>query len=331
MADLLSQFISDENSICREERQYALYLYNILQAYHAGNREEPIISIVKEIFAGKTVENYEFVIDNVFYEATFMRDLFEYNRRLHFVKDAVNNDADNIYRVKDPDVLAYEKIRKVKEKDGKEYNFEAISFNYKLFDYLSKNKKWLYYEDGKSDCELVEKMINEAELQVRGLDKEYHIGQYKKSKKDDDKELNKKDKNSVIEDMKYMMNAKPDIAIIYREGVGETKKLLFLECKFESGESNYGKREQTEIQYMIADFLCNETLLDRYGNKIKFGCEVSSLMTKKNENNVKKRKSLKVAFFRYNNNCIRADVKIGIKDLIDCNNLIFGEKENDKN
>lgn len=57
------------------------------------------------------------------------------------------------------------------------------------------------------------------------------------------------------------MNAKPDIAVVYRTS-GQDRYLLFLECKFESGENSYFDQEKTgtrikqsEIQWRIADFL----------------------------------------------------------------------------
>ncbi len=37
----IKHFIDDEYSICREERQYAVLLYNVLRKYHsAGEREK---------------------------------------------------------------------------------------------------------------------------------------------------------------------------------------------------------------------------------------------------------------------------------------------------
>lgn len=299
---LLSKYISDNNSICREERQYALYLYNALKAYHDGNKNSDIVKIVEIIFAGKEGAdgryNDSLVIDNVFYEATFMRDLFEYNRRLHFIKKPKNRNKknDDIYKVKNPDVDEYNNVD----------NFQNKSFNYRLFEYLSKE----HQKDYKP-----ENIIDITMNKLKALTKEYHLGQYTRFA--DDKNSKKENEYSIIDDMKSMMNAKPDIAVIYHKKMEDKKYLLFLECKFESGESKDGSRPQTELQYMIADFLCSSYMKI---NDMKFGCEVSPLM---------KKKSLKVEFYRYepenenNNQGLSKDddgnVKINIEKLININ------------
>ena len=57
----LKNYLNGENSICREERQYALFLYNIL----AGQKEI-------------TIDEQVYTIEQVCYEASFMRDFFNY-------------------------------------------------------------------------------------------------------------------------------------------------------------------------------------------------------------------------------------------------------------
>ena len=66
-------YLIDEYSICREERQYALLLNNILKARAVNNNfgGEKVDKII-EICGLKGIE-----IENVFYEATFMRDFFK--------------------------------------------------------------------------------------------------------------------------------------------------------------------------------------------------------------------------------------------------------------
>lgn len=77
MSIYINEFMDGANSICREERQFSLYLYNLL----ADCRK---IKIDYEGFANK---NYEVV--QAYYEASFMRDYFnaaddksEFNRKL---------------------------------------------------------------------------------------------------------------------------------------------------------------------------------------------------------------------------------------------------------
>lgn len=91
-------------------------------------------------------------------------------------------------------------------------------------------------------------------------------------------ELSPVKKNRIKRKVRWMMNAKPDIAVIYRIGESEQRVLMFLECKFESkedyylcnaeekSEKNYYK--QTEIQWRIADFLCKYLEMKR-ADKVK--------------------------------------------------------------
>ena len=80
-------YISDEYSICREERQYALMLNNILkarlaeQSFFSKERECAFYNEdIKKIITKCELEDV--IIEKVFYEATFMRDFFERDRRL---------------------------------------------------------------------------------------------------------------------------------------------------------------------------------------------------------------------------------------------------------
>ena len=67
--------------------------------------------------------------------------------------------------------------------------------------------------------------------------------------------------------MTWMMNAKPDIAVIVK--VGKVNRLWFLECKYESPEKKYGsEHSQTDIQAEIIKFLCgngNNDFAVRFG------------------------------------------------------------------
>ena len=127
--------------------------------------------------------------------------------------------------------------------------------------------------------------------------------------------------------IREMMNATPDIAVIYsiteKDTDGQHKPdknyLLFLECKFESNESSYesGYR-QREIQGKIADFLCNHYLKEKDN---KDNIEVSPIM----KNNSTYASQI-VHFTRKKKN--RTSIKeaenvILISDLIEFNNNIF--------
>ncbi|HBA47221.1 MAG TPA: hypothetical protein DCZ91_05375, partial [Lachnospiraceae bacterium] len=82
---------------------------------------------------------------------------------------------------------------------------------------------------------------------------ENNLGQNKIEVPDDMKQI-----KPVIREM---MNAKPDLAVIYSIKDANKNYLLFLECKFESNEKSYEScYRQCEIQGKIADFLCKNYL-----------------------------------------------------------------------
>lgn len=195
-------YISDNYSICREERQYALFLYNILRKYNSKIKrtEDEVLKIFEACSLPPEAE-----IKHVFYEATLMRDFFERNRRLVLCSD--------------PDVNLLS--RKFKPKAAGRFNSEN-SFNYKLLKYLK-------YIDKNDSYDFSD---------------EFNLGGSGSTDNDTARE---------------MMNATPDIAVIY--SLRGDRYLHFLECKFESYEDTYkSKKGQCEIQWMIADFLCKNYL-----------------------------------------------------------------------
>ncbi len=284
-------FIKDtetEYSICREERQYAVFLYNILRFYR---KPEMRCGKTKRIFTVCGIPE-DANIKKVFYEATFMRDFFERNRRLILGKDEEG---------KMPGILVQtEFTRKKKSMDKND------AFNYKLMEYVHKGK--------------VENCTEE--------DLKYNLGHHVPHA-----ELSEEELFAV----KCMMEAKPDIAVLYEKGGKEY--LLFLECKFESGESFYSnednsiKMSQREIQWLIADFLCrtylkgtveiSESMKDKSSCLVRFvrECrektegEIKEEIKKKNKEEIKKE--------------IKKEIKIG--DLVDLNRKeIFHEEEHEE-
>lgn len=68
-AENFVKHMETEYSVCREERQYAVFLYNILCYYR---RPERRCQQAQKIFKVCGIEDA--IIKQVFYEATFMRD-----------------------------------------------------------------------------------------------------------------------------------------------------------------------------------------------------------------------------------------------------------------
>ena len=74
----IDQYISGAASICREERQYALYLNNVLMNIKGKiEGEKPLSKEDYEILTACALPK-DVRIEHVFYEATFMRDIFHY-------------------------------------------------------------------------------------------------------------------------------------------------------------------------------------------------------------------------------------------------------------
>ena len=260
-------FLENEYSICREERQYAVLLYNVLRYYRKAKEREKDKKI-KAIFDACQIPAGAEVIQ-VFYEATFMRDFFERNRRI--VLGECNEK---------------QLMNKTFFPSGYQVDSEN-SFNYKLIQYVHECCKEQFKE-------------NEP---LKYLDEERNLGRNEICT-----EISEYEKYII----RCMMEAKPDIAVTYMEK--EKKYLLFLECKFGSGEARYeGKVGQRDIQWKIADFLCKNYLKNEE-------IDISVCM--------KEKKSCLVRFTRQKRDIQKFPSEdIPICDLIEINKIIFREDD----
>ena len=282
----IDNYVKDNLSICREERQYALYLSNVLRYYGKNPSGKPANRIgndaeVKKIFIAcgfKKNELDNVVIENVFYEATFMRDFFERNRRIHLSKPSKKEDVC---------------LQKTFKRSSYEIKDKEKSFNRKLLCFC-----WEKIGQSKKGNEGID--FNNLDGDI----KEYNYGR---------NEIPEKFK-AIKNLAQAMMNSKPDLAVIYHYGENaEEKKLLFLECKFESSEDktdgdNGEKYTQRKIQGYIAEFLCN--IKD---NKYLTDVKTSEIMIKEEG------QSKLVRFDRHDET---AD-NISIKNLIEVEKRIF--------
>ena len=218
----IEDYVNGDCSICREERQYALYLSNVLRYYgkHYQKLKEDVKAqnIFESIFFKKDMR--DITVENVFYEATFMRDIFERNRRYYLTEE---KNCDKLKKVYAQKSFKPKRYRVDKKED---------SFNYKLIKFCRGN----------------EPVYNDKIEEIN----------YGHNAPEDYKNIKHK--------MQAMMNAKPDLAIVYREN--DNRYLLFIECKFDSYESEYYSNGndnedkmilyQREAQGLIAEFLCNK-------------------------------------------------------------------------
>ena len=281
----IDNYVKDNLSICREERQYALYLSNVLRYYGKNPSGKPANRIgndaeVKKIFIAcgfKENELDNVVIENVFYEATFMRDFFERNRRIHLSKPSKKEDVC---------------LQKTFKRSSYEIKDKEKSFNRKLLCFC-----WEKIGQSKKGNEGID--LNNLDGDI----KEYNYGR---------NEIPVKFK-AIKNLARAMMNSKPDLAVIYHYGENaEKKKLLFLECKFESSEDktdgdNGKKYSQREIQGYIAEFLCN------IENKYLTDVETSEIM-------IKEKGQSKLVRFDRNDETVD---NISIKNLIEVEKRIF--------
>ncbi len=366
----LDNFISDEYSICREERQYALYLHNILLKYKTpGSRKD---KRVKDIFSACKLDDA--TVENVFYEATFMRDFFMRNRQIALVYRNIIMNTSSKEGFSEEDYRKIELLKFLKEEPLKSTEKELQnSLKDELFKsledgllkspnkdrYRNKEKQLLIspensfnarlikyelnrlYEKPQENSERIKNLIKELETAEDGKEmiEEINYG-HNKADPSFKSELPGTTQKDFWENIQRMMNAKPDIAVVYKKK--GKKYLLFIECKFESSVSTYTSRSgkmgsdienadktessvsktvttkktdtQETLQYRIADFLVNNGYLGEI--------EIADCMKETDE---RAGGSLVVRFTRAEN--IKSDDPgrgyISIKDLIDCNKVIF--------
>lgn len=113
MKEFFEEYFAEENPVCREERQYALFLYSrLLQMVGQKNPKDDVI-----LKACGLPMDGELCIRSVAYEATYMRDFFWKDRELREERKAQEKKK-----------LDYEETL---EKDNQE-----DCFNRKLYEYV---------------------------------------------------------------------------------------------------------------------------------------------------------------------------------------------------
>lgn len=226
------QYLNGNASICREERQYALFLYNILKSSAFMDRKgEKVTDILEKsgiVISGK--------IENVFYEAAFMRDFFERDREKLYLEFAPEKRE-----------VHNKNFEYTSDKFCTYYGRKETNFNKALIDFISQ--------------------IEEPEVREQ-IENEY---QDIKNKREKIRPVNLGHNdmfggNNIYPCISFiarcMMNAKPDIAVLYQDNT-----LQFLECKFETkSQGQYRENginlNQAYVQDLIADFLKKNHYVD---------------------------------------------------------------------
>ena len=245
-------FLKEDNKVndklpayCREERQFALFLYNYLLKIVENNQ-------------GKVDQNDKVIkacglsgaekIKSVYYEVAFMRDFLhkeKYNANSNFnnelfkyIKSKIVDDKDLKWLI-DPD-----KVKKLFDKYIlADYKNELKENPFNIYNYNNKYEARSNVNYGSN----VKDSVKDKGVEVDTLP--YYI--------------------RIL--MRAMMNSKADIGIIYLDK-DNNYHLKFIECKYESDESDVRllplKKDgsikqpfvlrQTVIQYFITEFICNE-------------------------------------------------------------------------
>lgn len=286
----INNYINDDLSICREERQYALYLSNILRYYGKAEHRRSLDTDHREVLtgifqksgicSGEIPDGLEVI--NVFYEVTFMRDFLERNRRIYLASKG--NDISLICR------------NQSFQPSDHHLSDMNKSFNKKLLDYAGS----VIRDDYGVSIDYDDKDISEVnygrnDIPIKASGGNAHLAEEAKFL------------------IRSMMNAKPDLAVIYV--LDDSLYLKFIECKFESAEDRYTDKDkeicfsQTEIQWHIARFLYENDYLVYYVDGKEKKIKLSEQMSVPFEI---------TAFDRG-----RSEDKIAVKDLIDLEKTVF--------
>ena len=243
-------YFAEDNPVCREERQYALFLYNrLLDMVGKDITEDDIILEACGLSGKKGLK-----ILRVAYEATYMRDIFYHSRE-------AMNEVNKEWRLN-------------------ELSNGESCFNRELYEYIKSLPKDKINEKAIPDESKIFAYRNlGGVIDWQGVDSDF------------------------VDWVRAMMNAKPDIAILYQadnnteeesDNNSTEKKpekyLKFIECKYESPEGTYGesKIKQTDAQEQICNFVCKrilkkETVTPDGVNIVRFKSEKVTKSQKENE------------------------------------------------
>lgn len=221
--------------VCREERQFALFLYLAFLEKKKGNLDPWITELVKFCLEEKEQDP---IIEEVYYEATLMRDYFA-------------------------------GCKKRSGSEAEEFNRGLLHF---CLDFLpcGKERADKCIEEltegcgGRMDCHLGTKKVKDA------IKKRYpNIKAIMKNETEDVPQLYEK---ACLDIARMMMNATPDLLVIYR--IGGERYAKALECKYQSGQGTYedvlgvGIKMQYFIQECVMSFLFGKNDLFRKNKEI---------------------------------------------------------------
>ena len=279
--------------VCREERQYALFLYNRL--LNMVDKKFETLSIddqhlFRKIF-NQNKKNIKIL--RVYYEVSFLRDFFKKGNLE--LKDYLNFNK-----------KLYDYVLSIfyddKEKHSLSKLFESIiQYHQNLPNFNDEYEKYL----PSKNSDIFNSLKSFLPLSYR------NYGSITKKDVNNIKDI----PSFVIKLMQTMMNSKPDIGIIYE--IQRKKYLKFIECKYISREGstnlldincdNKNKKDlkfpyilrQTHIQYYIADFVCKELIGN---NRIEADIPLLLKFINKSKENDSKEDNFGDYYFKFDSN-----------------------------
>ena len=231
-----------EGGICREERQYAAMLFYIFMS-EKGKKNGTQNDIIKRCLKLDD-STTSVIIEEVYFEATLMRDFFEADRS-KFNKQLLEYCLGWLYPEKDGKNSEFEEIKK---KWMEAFSIKNSSRNLGQ----SKSKKKIK-EKFNLNSEIVRDRINQNKISDESEEFKKFVKQIKEK--------------ACLDIAGMMMNATPDILVVYRVGTSKSEKryVKALECKYLSGEGDYedvagvGCKMQFFIQECIMHFCFGNT------------------------------------------------------------------------
>lgn len=216
----LENFLGEEEVVCREERQFAALLYSAFLDEKRGRRSEYTNDIVSRCLG---LEKDVFEIRDVYFEATLMRDYFR----------AVGKKDNN------------NRMTEEEKREKKEFNERLLQF---CFGFLDKDCKNTTVEEIKN--------LLDKEKQFHhffGHINKYPVLEWMNSKEKEIKEQIKV--KAGLDIARMMMNATPDILVIYKMKDDDKTYAKALECKYESDEGRYADVAgvNVKMQYFIQE------------------------------------------------------------------------------
>ncbi|MCR5686179.1 MAG: hypothetical protein K6G81_12340 [Lachnospiraceae bacterium] len=251
-----SYLIKGETSWCREERQMALFLYNVLLGLKKGQSvgNEAIEKALIDVFGCKKLSDIE--VTQVYYEAAILRDYFYY----------LSDDDKIDFNQK---LLNFCFLQSEKESNTVTEGIRRLVERYCLVEKNGKvNKKGKSLTGAKEDLyKCADLCVNDEDENDKSREKPWPGCVLKNNEVIRKEDISLEDENEIkrlmikqkIHFACMIMNAKPDIMVIYKEK--NEKKALILECKYESEAGKYKdfagveSIDQEFLQEMIMQFL----------------------------------------------------------------------------